>query len=86
VKSMKIDCGQNVRQFQCSDVELCQQFNFSAGNGRIYPQIPRDGYEIFLQHLHRDHTRLRAAMLGHQGNGAALFCGRSFVVRIQGER
>ena len=82
MKPVKVDRCQNVGNVRRGNVELCQQFDFSAGNAGIYMQLSRDGNEIFLQHLKGYHAGPGPPVLGHKFYRSLLLGGRRLVVGI----
>jgi hypothetical protein len=74
--------GQNVCDLGSGDVELGQQFDFAAGDDRVYAQLFRHRYEVFLQHLHGYRSGSGTAVFGYELEGAVLLCRRGFVVGV----
>lgn len=82
VKAVQINGGEDVGDIWSGDVELGEQFDFAAGDGRLHMQFSGGGDEIFLQDLERDYAGAGAAMLGYEIDGAALLGGRGLIVSV----
>ena len=68
--------------FGRGNVELGEQFNFSASYAWVHMEFSRDRNEIFLKYLQRHNSRPGTPMLRHEFEGPPLFCWRCLVIRI----
>ncbi len=82
MQTVQVDGGEDVGNIGSGDVELGEQFDFAAGDGRLHTQLARNGDEIFLQDLERDDAGSGAAVLGYKGECAALLAGRGLIVGV----
>jgi hypothetical protein len=82
MEAVEVDCGENVGDLGCGDVELGEQFHLAACDARVNAQFLRDRDEILLKDLHRHNSGPGAPMLGYEIDGPALFCRRRLVVCI----
>src|SRR5580700_11059053 len=82
MEAVEVDCGENVGDLGCSDVELGEQFHLAACDARVNAQFLRDRDEILLKDLHRHNAGPGAPVLGYEIDGPALFCRRRLVVCI----
>ena len=82
VKPVQVDSSQNIRGFRSGNIELGEQFDFSARYARVNAQLACDRNKIFLEHLQQDNPGSPAPVFGHKIDGASLLSWRSHVVRI----
>ena len=68
--------------FGRSHIELGEQFDLPASNNRVNMQFARDGDEILLQYLQRNHARSAAPVFRQKVEGASLLCRCRPVVRV----
>jgi hypothetical protein len=74
VKSMQVDGGKDVVNFGRSHIELSEQFDLPTSNHRVNVQFTRDGDEILLQYLERNHASSALPVFRQKVEGASLLC------------
>ena len=79
---MEVGGGQDVGNLGSGNIELGEQFDFTARNARINVQFTCDRNEILLQHLQRHDTGARPAVLCYKVDGASLLRRCGLIVRV----
>ena len=82
MEPVQVDRGEDVPNPGSGNVELGQQFDLAAGNGRINVEFSRYRDEILLKYLQRHNACPRAPMLRYEIEGSTLLHRRRLVVRV----
>ena len=75
MEAVQVDGGEDFGDVGSGDMELDQEFDFAAGDGRFHMQFAGDVNEIFLQDLERDYAGAGATMLGDEARARRCLAG-----------